>query len=305
MSGDKQVYDIAIIGTGPAGLTSAIYAARRKMHIYLIGAMPGGTATTASLVENYPGFKSISGLELMQKIIEQVEDAGINIGFGEVREIRRDNDIFELKTDDKLIYAKSVIIATGSRHIQLGVKGESRLFGRGVSYCVTCDAPLYKGKTVAVIGEKNKAFLSAITVSDIADTYLIVRKNIDADEKLVEKVKNLNIKLKIVEKIISINGKESVEGITVLNMDSTEEIISLNGVFVEAGETPSIELATRLGLELEKKFIKVDKKMHTSIPGVFAAGDVVGGLQQIVTACGEGAIAAISAYNYVKGLNNA
>lgn len=305
MSGDKQVYDIAIIGAGPAGLTSAIYAARRKMRIYLIGAMPGGTAATASLVENYPGFKSISGLELMQKIIEQVEDAGINIEFGEVREIRRDNDVFELKTDDKLIYAKSVIIATGSRHIQLGVKGESRLFGRGVSYCVTCDAPLYKGKTVAVIGEKNKAFLSAITVSDIADTYLIVRKNIDADEKLVEKVKNSNIKLKIVEKIISINGKEGVEGITVLNMDSTEETISLDGVFVEAGETPSIELATRLGLELEKKFIKVDKKMHTSIPGVFAAGDVVGGLQQIVTACGEGAIAAISAYNYVKGLNNA
>lgn len=297
------MFDLAIIGLGPAGITAGIYAARKKMNFVVIGKEPGGTASTAAHVENWPGDKTISGMDLMMRMIEHLNSYDADVRFSEITDIKLENNKIHLVLDDdETIQAKSVILATGAKYARLGVKGEARLTGKGVSYCATCDAPLYKGKKVVCIGSSDHAYDGAILLSEFADVTLITLDDINAAPTLVEKVNESDITHLKGKKIVEIQGKEFVEGIKVITEQGDEIELSCDGVFVKIGSVPSIELATKLGAVTDGKFIQVDKKMRTSVSSVFAAGDVTGGLPQIVTAASEGAISATESYKYIKGL---
>lgn len=302
-------WDVIIIGAGPAGLTAAIYAARYGLKTLVLEAeSPGGQVAVSPIIENYPGFVSISGEELASRILKQALNAGATIEVPEnVREIKlNENKKIVLTETGKEFKSKALIIATGAEYLKLGIPGEKELFGRGVSHCATCDGPLYKGKKVAVIGGGNTAVISAIYLSSIASELIMVhrRNKFRAESKIVDTLlSKKNVKIywnSIVDKII---GKDYVEGITIENV-KTNEIIeeSTNAVFVLIGMKPRSELAVKAGIKADNNgYIIVDKKMRTNVRGVYAVGDVVGGYDQITKAIGEATIAVMDAYETMFG----
>jgi len=305
----SSVYDLIIIGAGPAGLTASIYASRYQIKHLIIGQQLGGVMAWASEVENYPGFEKISGLELANRMAKQAKGLGGEIVSDAVAEIKIEDLIFNIFTENKKEYkAKTLIIATGTKRQELGVKGEKEYLGKGVSYCTTCDAAFFKDKTVAMIGGANAAVMGALHLAQTATkVYLIYRKKpLRADPIWVERVtKNPKIKVIYETNLVEILGNGGkVVGVKLDKLYKSQDKISLDGVFVEIGGVPGTDLAKSLGIELDGKgFVIVKPDMSTSIPGVFAAGDIAnlhGELQQIVTACAEGATAANSVYKYLQ-----
>ena len=298
-------YDIIIIGIGPGGLAAGLYAARRNLKTLVIGEVLGGQMSLAHIVENYPGIEPMTGIELSEKMKKQAEKFGCEVKIDTVKGFDLKSEIKKVKTSEKEYTAKVVIIATGSHYRRLEVEGEDKFIGKGVSYCTTCDGPLFKGKKVAVIGGSDSSVTAAIYLSEMAsETYLIHRKDqLRAEEANQKRLMETSVKIiwnSVVEKI---EGDNFVNKIIIKNVKTNEtKELEIDGIFVEVGEIPTTEIVKAAGVELtENNFIKVNEKFETNIPGVFAAGDVVGSFAQIATAAAEGAEAATNAYLYLKG----
>lgn len=301
------MYDVIIIGSGPAGFAASIYAARREMKTLIIGKETGGQLIWASEIENYPGFQNINNYDLITKMQEQVKSLGVEIKNDEVRGIKKINNshIFELSTNQETYQAKTVIVAMGLAPRRLAIPGEEEFIGKGVSYCANCDGPFYKNKTVAVVGGGNSALDAAEVLGKIAKkVYLIHRRQeFKGFEVLVDEVKaKENIELVLNSEIKEVLGKEKVEKIKILNNQTNEEKeIDIDGLFVEVGRIAHTDLVGELADRDEAAQIIVDKKQMTKTPGLFAAGDVVSGeFKQITIATGEATIAALAAYQYLQ-----
>jgi thioredoxin reductase (NADPH) len=300
---DTMSYELIVIGGGPAGLSAGIYGARSGLKtVILEKTTTGGRAGEAPLVENYPGLDPMKGMELVEKLRAQAEKCV------EIKEFEKVNDVevgtnFLVRTDSGEYSTDALIIATGTTHRKLGVKGEAELLGKGVSYCATCDGFLFKGKKVAVVGGGNAAVMYAIHLDSLGcDVTLIHRRgelrSVDSlQRKLGGKVHILLNSM--VEEII---GDNFVEGIRVQDLkEKTRKDIEVAGVFVSVGEDPNSELAAKIGVSLDEKgYIITDKTQRTNIPRVYAAGDVTVGVKQIVVACSGGAVAALSAFEDIK-----
>jgi len=305
-----MIYDTIIIGAGPAGLTASIYASRYRLSNLVIGKLPGGTITYAHKVENFPGFISVSGLELAQKMIEQAKTYGIKILTENVGKIERSKgEIFKLTAETgKEFLAKTLIVATGTERRKLNVPGEKEYSGKGVSYCTTCDAPFFKNKIVVLIGGSNAACSGAIHLAEFAEkVYLIYRKGeLRAEPVWVEEVKqNHRITVIYNTNVSEILGDGTK--VTAVRLDTPYQAsneLSTDGVFIEIGGVPASSFLIPLGVVLDEDgYVKVNEKMETNIGGLFAAGDLTTRakiLQQLVIACADGAIAAFSVFSYLK-----
>lgn len=305
-------YDVIIIGGGPAGLTASIYARRRELKVLVIAKAFGGQAALAHEIQNWPGTESTTGFELTQKMKAQAEKWGVEFVSDEVMNIlplpggeqEGFADGFMVKTTQTQYQAEAVILAFGLTPRDLGVPMEKELTGRGVSYCATCDGPLFKGKTVAVIGGGNAASEAAEYLSRLAkQVYLLSDScNAAADAVLVEAVKALkNVEVICGLKITAVAGTEKVTGLKYTDLQTKEEKeLAVDGIFVEIGFAPKTDWIKETVKLNERKEIITDKVGATSQPGVFAAGDCTDvGFKQMTIAAGEGAKAALSAYKYL------
>lgn len=308
------MYDLIIIGAGPAGLTAALYAGRYRLNTLILEKMaPGGQIILSSNIENFPGFPGgISTQELVERFKKQVEELGISIEAEEVlaisSSIKSGIPVFNIKTQNKSYQTKSIIIAAGTQAKRLGVAGEDKFIGRGVSYCATCDGPLFRNKDVAVIGGGDRAVEEAIFLSSYAKTvYLVHRRGeLRASGILVEKAKGIPKINFILESIVEeIQGENKVEQVLLKNLKTNSQSkISCQGVFVFVGINPNTGFLKNLLERDEAGFIITDQQMKTSEGGVFACGDCrKKSLYQVITACGEGAVAAHSTHKYLINQN--
>lgn len=304
-------YDVIIIGGGAAGLAAAIYSARREMKTLVLTVNLGGQAAMASKVENYPGSAKKSGIELMKKFAEQAKKFGAKIIFDRVEKISAKGGKypFKIKGTRDNFEAKAVILALGKSPHKLEVPGEAKFHHKGIVYCATCDAPLFKDKIVAVVGGGNSSFDAAILLTKIAKkVYLIHRREeFRAEESDVEKFKKKNnTELVLNCEIIEIKGDDFIKSVIVKNnQDGSEKEIMLSGLFVEIGYDVDPKLFKDLVKMDEVNQIKTDSCGRTSAPGIFAAGDVTDvPFKQIVISAGAGAKAALCAYDYIHKNNN-
>jgi len=298
-------YDIIIIGTGPAGLAAGIYAGRRDLKTLIIGELTGGQMSLAHIIENYPGIKSIKGLDLTKTMQEQAEKYDCKIKMDKVIDMELKDKIKKVKTTSKEYTCKVVIIATGGQHRKLNIEGEDKYLGKGVSYCATCDGPLFRDKTVAIVGGSDTAIMYAVYLDDICKkVYLIHRKDkFRAEQANIENLEKTKVEKVMDSNVEKIEGNETVNNLKVKNIKTGKvSDLAVEGIFIEIGQIPSTEIAKKDGIKVnEKNYIIVNEDKETNIKGVYAAGDVTGTLAQIVTAVGEGAIAATSAYYYIRG----
>ena len=304
-----ESYDVVIVGAGPAGLTAGVYCARKMLNTIIISENIGGQALESWAIENYMGYRMIAGEDLMKKFEEQVRTLNIRLELDKVTAITKDDGLFSLSTvSGNTLKAKAVILTQGNRPKKLGVANEEQYLGRGLSICSTCDGPLYKEKQVAVVGGGNSALQTAVEMSDIAKSVnLIVRSTIRADPVYLEKLKEKkNITVHTGSHVSALQGETFLSGITIKDEQGKEQTISLDGVFIEIGWLPNTDMVENLVQLNEKKEIIVDINGHTSIPGIYAAGDVTSvKSKQIVIASGDGAKAALEAFEYILKLPSA
>lgn len=299
--------DLIILGGGPAGLTAALYALRANLKTLLVEKMVlGGTTTTTYRVENYPGFpEGISGMELAQRLQEQVKKLGLEVIWGNAVSLENHQTYFEVLVDGKFFNARTVIIATGTEAAKLGVKGEDAFRGKGVSYCATCDGPFYKGKNVMVVGGGNSAIEEALFLARFAQKVSIIhrRDELRADKILAEEAKhNPKIYFFWNSALEAILGKDKVEEVVLNDLRNNKRLkIPTDGIFIYVGSKPNSEVVKEQ-VKLDKSgYIVSDEEMRTTVPGLFVAGDIrVKSLRQVVTAAADGAIAADSARKYLE-----
>ncbi len=302
---DKDEIDLAIIGGGPAGLTAGIYGARMGLKTILYeGEAFGGLAGKAPKVENYPGFESIGGLDLTEKMRKQAEKYGVSFVYAKASEINPNK--MTVTSYEGEIKAKAIIIATGSKHQTLGLPNEFDLSGNGISYCATCDGPLFKDQVVCTVGGGNAAGLETIYLSGVAkEVYLIHRRHrMRAEKAIADEVTSLdNVTTMFnctIEEAITENDKL---GTLKIKNHETGEVTEINtkALFIAIGVEPQSELAKKAGIETDEyNFIKVNSKQETNIPGIYAAGDVTGGIRQITVAVGEATTSTMNAYLFIK-----
>ena len=300
------MYDIIIIGGGPAGLTAALYACRANKKTLVIEKETfGGQITFSPKVENIPGFISLTGNEFAEKLVEQVLEQGADVESCEAIEIR-DGEIKTVVTDDGEFQGKSVIIATGAKHRMLGIDGEERFVGEGISFCAVCDGAFYKNKTVAVVGGGNSALQEAILLSDTAKKVYVVQ-NLDfftGEKKLVEQLEKLeNVEIILGVTVDSFVGDNELEGIVIKNSAGETRKLELDGLFVAIGLIPQNEAFKNVVKLDGRGYAEVDESCETETKGIFVAGDCrTKKIRQVTTAAADGAIAALSACDYVDGL---
>lgn len=299
------MYDTIIIGAGPAGMTAAIYAARREMKTLIISKDVGGQVALAFDIENYPGFISINSADLIKKMQEHVRALGVEIRNEEVKTIEKQDDRFILYANKDKFETKTLILAMGLSPRRLAIAGEKEFAGKGVSYCANCDAPLYKNKTVAVVGGGNSALDAAEVLSKIAKrVYLIHRSgSFAAFDGLVDEVKaKKNIELLLDSEIKEITGGNKLEKLKIFNSkENSSTELDADGLFIEVGRIAHTDLVDELVKRDARGQILVDEKCQTGTDGVFAAGDVTQiEYKQITTAAGQGTIAALAAYQYLQ-----
>lgn len=300
-----EKYDVIIIGAGPGGLTAAVYSYRYNLKTLILGQLPGGYVGLTHKICNFPGGQGVSGPELAMKMVKHVQNIDVDLKQEAVEKVSGVNGNFIVKTDKGEYSGSKIIIATGTEHRKLGLENEKEFFGRGISYCATCDAGFYKDKFVGVVGGGNSALTASILLAKYAKKiYIISRKGefSKGEPRWIEEVmKDKKIEVLFEKEIKEIKGSDKVEGI-VLN-DGKE--LKIDGLFIEIGAVPNIKLAEELNLELDEISIKVDGKKRTNISGVYAAGDVTNTpFKQILTAQSDGAIAANSAYEDLQKEKN-
>ena len=304
----SHVYDALVLGAGPAGLSAAIYLIRKGIDTAVIASTLGGQVSWTASIENYLGYRVVEGAHLVAKFREQLRHFSVAVGLDrEVDALSRRGELFAVRSGDDSFSARSVVLATGKRPRLLGVPGERELLGRGVAYCAICDAPLYKGKVTAVVGGGNSGLEAAIDLARLCPKVYLFEctDRLGGDAVLVEEVASLKqIEVMLKATVTKIHGKEKVEGITWLREGAGEgERIDVQGVFVETGLDPNSEAFGGLPALNERGEVVVDALCRTSVPGIFAAGDVTSvPYKQIIIAAGEGAKAALSAYEYLRRL---
>lgn len=298
-------YDIIIIGCGPSGMTSAIYALRSGKSVLILEKESiGGQISSSPLVENYPGYTSISGVELSNNLYEQVISLGGEIELEEVTEIKIGKEK-EVIAGNKTYLCDAIIIATGAKYRLLGLNNEIELIGNGIHFCVSCDGAFYKDKIVAVIGGGNSAITNALSLSDICKKIYIIQNldHLTAEKNLINKLNEKdNIEIYYNSKVEKINGKEELESI-VINKDEKEKTIKLDGMFISIGLTPQTDFIKHLIKLNEYNYIESDNNCSTNIKGIFVSGDVRNKkIRQLTTAVNDGTIAALEAVEYIDNL---
>jgi thioredoxin reductase (NADPH) len=305
----KDIFDLIIIGAGPAGLAASIYASRYGISHAVIGRILGGQISETHNIDNYPGLEEVSGFEFSQKWGAHVKKYGAEILPHLVVNIEQEKGVFKVKLDNQMeIKARAVLLALGAKRRELGIERERDFIGKGVSYCATCDGFFYKGKMVAVIGGADSAVSSAVYLGEICEkVYLIYRKSELRCEPFWKKKAKDNPKIEIIydTRPLCVLGEKKVTGLTVENIPTMKtQDLALDGIFVEIGSVPNSELAKNLGVETDEGgYIKINPDSSTNIPGVWAAGDATTGSDkfcQVITAASEGAIATRSVFNWLK-----
>ena len=300
---EKKNYDVIILGTGPAGLQAAIHAARKKVSVLVLGKETRSSLFHAH-VENFCCIFNITGEEMLNVGRQQAANFGADLLEEDVLSVLPEGQQFKIITEsgtERL--CKSLIIATGTARNKLGVPGEKEFLGKGVSYCVECDANFFKDEDVAVVGGASAAVGGALTLLDYAKTVNLIYEKLDVTAALAAELKKSDVKIHTKSKVKEISGDAGVKGI--LLEDGSK--IPITGVFIELGARGVMELAAHIGIQFddEMKYIDTNKKMETNVPGVFAAGDICGPPWQMAKAVGEGCVAGITAATYAKKLRNA
>ena len=299
------MYDIIVVGAGPAGLTAAIYARRAdKSVLVLERGTFGGQITYSPRIENYPGFNEISGNELAEKLMEQAMNLGAEIEMTEVLGVEKNGTFFTVRSEDGDYMAKSVIIATGSKHRQLELDREEEFIGNGISFCAVCDGAFYAGKTIAVIGGGNSALVEAVMLSDIASKLYIIQ-NLDfltGEEKLQSVLRSKsNVEIICSTVVDSYFGGDELNGLILKNVNTGDKTrLDLDGVFIAIGQIPENEIFKNLVDLTERGYVDADERCLTKTEGLFVAGDCRSKfIRQISTATADGAIAALAACRYI------
>lgn len=302
----SKAYDLTIIGSGPAGLSAAIYASRYNLKTLALGMNEGGTITDAHKVCNFPSQPEINGAVLGEKMKKHAEKYGAEVEMGLVDNIEEKEGGFSLTTNlEEEYFSKKIILATGTERRKLGLDREDEFLGSGVSYCATCDGKFFEDQIVGVVGGANAAATAALYLADMAKkVYIIYRgdklKAVDAWKKEIEKAKNIEVIYNA--NVVDLSGKDSLESVNLDNGDS----LDIQGLFIEIGSVPKTDLAEELGVKLKDGYIKVDSSQKTNLDSVWAAGDITTNsdrFKQAITASAEGAIAANSIHEDIKSSN--
>ena len=298
----KEV-DVVIIGSGIAGISAAIYLKRSSLSFVLLDkSMPGGKLNIIHRIDNYPGYPSISGLELSKSLLEQCKQLGIEFSYGEVNKVEKVDSNFLTRTDIDSYLSKVVIVASGLSEAKLNIPGEKQYFGKGVSYCATCDGPFFKNKDVAIYGYKDFAFEDAIYLSSLVNRlYFILPKSPLATETHLNEVKKAeNITIFDGYSLKEIKGDNKVNSI-VINKDNENKELEVSAIFPLFEQISSSSFLSPLSIKMSNGFIDADKDGKTNVDGVYAVGDIVNKkLRQLINAASEGALVAISSINYVR-----
>ena len=309
MTNQQQPLDVLIVGQGASGYAAALYAARYQMRPVIFGAIFGGETATGGLIENYPGYPEIDGFDLMMKFREQVEKYEVPIIGENIVSAVQGDDCFEVTTNEGNVYTgASIVLAVGRERRKLGLEHEDEWTGRGVSFCSTCDAPLHRGNVVGVVGGGDAAVKGAVLLSKYADQVYVVYRGDRFTRPEAANLRQLesrpNVETLFSTNIVELTGENGLSGVVLDRPYEGSADLALDGIFIEIGADPRVDLARQLGLELNSiDEIVVDQFGKTRIQGVFAAGDVTnasGELKQTITAAAQGAAAATSAYEYVS-----
>lgn len=300
----KEIYDVMVIGGGPAGMSASLYALRDDKKVLLLEKESiGGQIATSPRVENFPTKETISGTKLADEMFTQVMNLGVHFELDTITEVRKDDDLFALAGTYGTYYGKTVIIATGVKSLKLNVPGEEEFSGKGVSYCATCDGPFFKGQDTAVIGDANSALQYALLLSSYCPnvTLLTLTDKLFGERMLIEKVKaTSNIKIISNVQTTAFIGNNDLEKIAYKDLKTGEiKELPVKGAFVAIGKKAQNEIFENF-VDLEKGYILTDDNMQTKTPGMYAAGDCrLKAVKQAITACNDGAIAAINAIKYL------
>jgi thioredoxin reductase (NADPH) len=301
-------WDVIIVGAGSAGLSAGIYAVRSGLKTLILDEkFAGGTISDASKVVNYPGFVEISGSELAEKMTSHAKTVGATIHDIEpVSELDLAGELKVVRTASAEYQTRAVIYSTGSHYKELGVKGESELKGKGVSYCGVCDGPFFKGKKVLVVGGGNTACITTLYLSGLASQVYVVhrREAFRAEESLVSDISSKsNVSIMWNTEVQEIKGDKQVKMVTLIdNVTKKTKDLDVDAVFVQIGEAPNSQIASSSGIEIDQHgYVKVNARQETNLPGVFAAGDVTDQpIKQVGTAVGQGITAALEAYSFIR-----
>lgn len=306
----EKIYDVVIIGAGPAGMTAAVYASRANLATLMLErGIPGGQMHTTEAIENFPSYDSILGPELSNRMFEHAKTFGAEYAYGDVSEIIDGKEFKTIIAGSKQYRAKTIIIATGAEHRKLGAPGEAELSGRGVSYCAVCDGAFFKDKELAVVGGGDSAVEEAIFLTKFASKVTIVhRRAALRAQKIIQERAFANEKISFIwdSVITSVNEKDGKLGsVTIKDLITDEEYdFPAGGFFVFVGTDPLTKPFATLGILNEQGYVVTDEHMQTKVPGIFAAGDVrEKALRQVVTATGDGSVAAQFAQQYIEELN--
>lgn len=298
----KKDYDLIVVGAGPAGMTAGMYGVRSGLETLVVEkGICGGLSNEAPEIENYPGFKKVGGMELAEKMKEQVAEYAAIKELEEVKKIEFVKEEMMVITEKDSYRSKAVIISTGTKHRRLGVKGEDEFLGRGISYCAACDGFFFRDKPVIVVGGGDSAVREALYLKNIGCEVTLIhrREKLRAERYLEKNLEKAGVHILWNSVLKEIKGDKAVR--SVVRYDKEREIedeLPVEGLFISIGEEPVNELAAHVGIETDKNgYIITDKSQRTNLERVYAAGDITGGVRQVVVACAEGAIAATSAYN--------
>ena len=302
------MYDLIIVGAGPAGLTASIYASRYRINHLVLGDICGSAVMKAHMIENWPGEKSIAGCDLIGKFYEHAQSLGGEMLAEDMVEIKKDGDVFRIKTGmGKTLEAKAVMICSGTKERKLGIPGEEEFLGRGVSYCAICDGAFFKNKRVAVAGGGNSAIMAGLMLSEHAEKVYIIHRNDNfrAEPIMLERAKQ-SPKIEILAGVVieAVQGEKKVEKLILDKEVGGSKELALDGLFIEVGMIPNGVLLKDIGVDMDANgHIVVDAAGKTNVEGMYAAGDVTtgsNGLRQILSASSEGMIGVSSVYNFLK-----
>lgn len=299
------MYDIIVVGAGPAGLTAAIYARRAEKKVIVLEANTyGGQIINTLDIENYPVNEHISGFDFATKLYNQAKNLGAEVVFEKVIDIKNNKNNLEVITTKNTYQTKTIILATGSQNRKLGLNNEEKLIGKGLSYCATCDGAFYKNKVVAVVGGGNTAIEDAIYLSNLAKKVYIIHRseNFSADSAYVTKLKEHdNVEFILNSNVAKLNGNEKLESVEIIDKDNNSKVIELDGLFVAIGRVPENNNFAKL-INIDKNgYIIAKEDCHTNVEGIYVAGDTrVKEVRQLVTAASDGAVAATEAIKYIN-----